>query len=796
MPGEQNALYRFAEFEVNPVARTLTRKGDILSLSRRSFDLLLYFVKNPGKILSKDELLSNIWSDAFVDENSLAKSISVLRKALDEPSTERSFVLTLPGRGYQFAVSVEVVPLHEALLAQDVGLSRTEAAQAFAELGTEAQSIGVLRQQRTIRTSTVEVQRNRTRVSVRGWFALAFVTAIAAVAIGGGGYLLWRHFHPAPQSVSVVLADFENTTGEKDFDFALNRAFQIELEQSPFLDILPGASVRQTLAEMQRKADDPLTPDIAREVCERNNAQVVLTGSISSFAGRYLLTMDASSCVTGKTVAGYQQTVAQKADVLPALDTVAGHVRKQLGESAASLGKFQTPIAQATTGSLEALRAFTQAVDASDRGDGTMAQTLFQRAIALDSNFASAYKGLSVNFYNRNNHPQALLNIQKAYSLRAHTTERERLTIEIAYNAFGTYDYQASIAALRLFNQLYPNNATNWGNLSNMYTQVGDYAQAITAGETAWRIGPRNGVRAEILARAYKRAGRFADAKRVAALIIAEGKDTFGVHSILFQIAIAEHDAERIKLEGEWGFTHDELNRALDDLGQAAAAQGKLREATADLSRARQEALREGDQDSADSFSSDLADLLADAGDPEEANAAIKDMRGDGGDAGGFALLKSELGDMTAAKKFVLTASSREETNTVYRYSYLPMVRALMAIEGHQPAQAVEELEPARPYQMSDFSILSLRARAESEAGMPDRAADDYRLILANEGIDPISPLYNVAHLRLARVLAEQKKFEPARAEYEAFLDAWKDGDPQSALILAAKTEYSKLPPG
>ena len=784
MPAQQITVYRFAGFEVNPVARSLIRDGQSISLSRRSFDLLLYFVNNSGKILSKDELLRNIWSDAFVDENSLAKSISVLRKALDDSSSEKSLILTLPGRGYQFATAVEVVA--PALVFPGV----------LAERGAESHAIGIVHQQRTIRTNVTELRQSGAGLSLRSVVAIALGAGVVIAIVAGAGYFAWLRFHPAPQSAAVVLADFENTTGDKGFDIALNRAFQIELEQSPFLDILPRATVRQTLVEMQRKGDEPLTEELAREVCERNNAQAVISGSISTFAGRYLLMMNANSCVTGKSIAGYQQAVAQEEDVLPALDAVAGRIRKQLGESAASLGKFQTPIAQATTSSLEALRAFTQAVDASDRGDGTTAQTLFQRAIALDPNFASAYKGLSVTFYNRNNTPQALLNIQKAYSLREHTTERERLAIEIAYNAFGTYDYQGSISAMRLFNQLYPNNATNWGNLSNMYTQVGDYAQAIVAGETAWRLGPHTGVRAEILARAYKRAGRFADAKRVAALIIAEGKDTFGVHSILFQIAIAEHDAERIKLEGEWGFTHDELNRALDDLGQAAAAQGKLREATADLSRARQEALREGDQDSADSFSSDLADLLADAGDPEEANAAIKDMRGDGGDAGGFALLKSELGDMTAAKKFVLTASSREETNTVYRYSYLPMVRALMAIEGHQPAQAVEELEPARPYQMSDFSILSLRARAESEAGMPDRAADDYRLILANEGIDPISPLYNVAHLRLARVLAEQKKFEPARAEYEAFLDAWKDGDPQSALILAAKTEYSKLPPG
>jgi len=316
MPPELSPVYRFGEFEVNPIARTLMRKEAAIGLSRRSFDLLLYFVQNSGKILSKDELLKQIWPDTFVDENSLAKSISVLRKALDDGSNERNFVLTLPGRGYQFGAPVEVI----------VPCGGTT--HAALDLGAETQAIGILRQQRTIRTSVSEVQQNPTRLTARGLFALVLGVTIALGAAAGAGYLLWRHLHPAPLSVSVVLADFENTTGDRDFDVALNRVFQIELEQSPFLEIVPRSTVRQTLTEMQRKADEPLTQELAREVCERNNAQAVLSASISNFAGKYLLIMNASSCVTGKSLAGFQQQVNQKGDVLAALDRAAGRVRK------------------------------------------------------------------------------------------------------------------------------------------------------------------------------------------------------------------------------------------------------------------------------------------------------------------------------------------------------------------------------------------------------------------------------------------------------------------------------------
>ncbi|MGA2171043.1 MAG: winged helix-turn-helix domain-containing protein [Terracidiphilus sp.] len=753
-----------------------------MGLSRRSFDLLLYFVQNSGKSLSKDELLKNIWPDTFVDENSLAKSISVLRKALDDGSAERSFVLTLPGRGYQFAASVEIIA------------PRREATHAGLALSAETQAIGVLHLQRTIRTKISEVRQDRSRFTALGWLAFVLGATIALAATGGTGYLLWRHFHPAPLSASVVLADFENTTGDKDFNYALNRAFQIELEQSPFLDILPRATVKETLVQMQHKADELLTPELAREVCERNNAQAVLSGSISTFADKYLLMVNASSCVTGKSVAGYQQQVSSKGDVLSALDAAAGRVRKQLGESAASLEKFQTPIALATTRSLAALRAYTQAMESSDRGDAKTAQALFERAIALDPNFASAYKDLSIGYHNRGDFVQGASLIQTAYNLRAETTERERLSIEIAYNSFGSGDYEAAVTSMRLYNQIYPNNASNWFALARMYSQLGQTQEAIEAGEYAYRLAPHSGTGAEILARAYKRANRFSDAKRVAEAAIAEGKDRWGVHSTLFQIAFVEHDTARMKTEGEWGFTHGEMGQSLTDLGFAAASSGKLHEAVNDFTRARQEAIRSGDVDFADDATMFLAGILMEYGYPGEAAASLKQMSSDAIDAGTTAFFRTDLGDLAAGQRQIGKMTGSDTRNTLNLYFDLPMLRALLALKTHRPAEAVQELEPARKYQMRDIGVPYLRARAEVEAGMLDQAAEDYRLILANPGIDPTWPDYTLSHLRLARVLVLQNKPGEARAEYQAFLNAWKNSDPQLSLLLQAQEEYSKLP--
>jgi DNA-binding winged helix-turn-helix (wHTH) protein/Flp pilus assembly protein TadD/predicted negative regulator of RcsB-dependent stress response len=777
---QQGLIYRFYEYTVDPLARTLKRNEEDVALTRRSFDLLLYLVQNSGKILNKDELLKQIWPDTFVDENSLAKSVSVLRKALDDASVERSFILTLTGRGYQFAAPVQVAGL------------ASDTSPALEAVGSESQAIGVLRERRTIRTNISEFQQDRSRLTAQGWIAVSSLVLLTLGAIGGGGFLLWKQLHPAPLSASVVLADFENLTGDKGFDIAINRAFQIDLEQSPFLDILPRTTVGETLAQMQHKADEPLTPELAREVCERNNAQAVISGSISEFAGKYLLLVDARSWVNGKSVAGYKQ-VSSKGDVLAALDAGAGRVRKQLGESAASLEKFQTPIAQATTSSLEALRAYTQGLEASDRGDIAAEKALFERAIALDPNFASAYKELSISFHDRGDFVQAVPLIQKAYDLRAATTERERLSIEIAYNLYASLDYEAAVTSMRLYNTIYPNNASNWFTLSSTYSKLGQIRQAIDAGEYAYRLAPHSGTAAETLAGAYKRANRFADAKRLAEATIAEGKDRWGMHSILLQIAFIEHDTARIKAEGEWGISHGVMGPALTDLGFVAASEGKLRETTNDFSRARQEGLRNGDTDFADDATMFLAGIQIEDGYPREAAASLRQMNSDAIDAGTTALFNADLGDVGPAQRLVAKMSGSGTRNTLDLYFNLPELRALLALKAHRPAEAVQELEPARKYQMRDIGVPYQRARAEAEAGMLDQAAQDYRLILANPGINTIWPDRSLAHLQLARVLVLQQKQDEARAEYRAFFDLWKDADPQVPLLVQAKYEFAKL---
>lgn len=753
----------------------LRRAGEPVVLTRRAFDLLLFLVQRPGQQLSKDELLKNIWPDAFVDENSLAKSISVLRKALDD-SGARPYIVTLAGRGYQFARTVEVAT-SAAGVNSEPAAPVAEALPPSASTPTEATPV--------IRPAQSRATRHRLLRALAASLILAVV--VAASILG------WRRAHPAPQSVKVVVGDFENLTGDKDLAYALKSAFQIDLEQTPFLNVVSRNAVTETLAEMQQKSDEPLTPTLAMEVCVRNNAQAALTGSVSRIGEHYLLFLEAYRCVDGKPLGGFKEQAASKSDLLPALDSSTGHLRKELGESSASLGSYQTPIAQATTASLDALSAYSEAISSADRGDLNVAETLFERAIEIDPNFASAYKDLAILYYSRGDFPKARSLLFKAYDLRAHTTERERLAIEIAYNSHGIDDWETAIVDMQLYNHIYPNDAAMWYALCRAYNELGLAPQAIAAGEHAYQLAPNSGQGVEYLMRAYRRAGRFDDAKRVAGPAIAAGKDRWGIHSTLYQIAFLQNDEQEMDVQSEWGLSHQQASHALIELGFTSASRGKLREARVFFARARDEALRNGDADYADDISMFLAGILIEYGDPNGARTALKQMRSSAEDPPTTAYFYALLGDLVPAERVISQADYAENKSTLSLYFDLPELRAVIDRQNHAPAKAVDDLEPARKYQLRDWGVPYQCAENEAEAGMLDKAAADYRLILNNPGIQPLWPAYTLTHLRLARVLARQKKTAEARTEYEAFLTAWKDGDSDLPLLREAKQEFASL---
>ena len=784
-----NELLCFDGFCLDLLKRVLTRHDTPITLTPKAFDVLAYLVLNPGRVVPKEELLDAVWSGSFVEEGNLPKYISLLRRELGEKS---HLIVTVPGRGYQFtaqvfrsaAVTEIAVDDTSEQLPEDIYMQHVrERTRVVYEEVPAAQFAS--RETALLNAGTTSRHRRFWR-----WVG---VSALAGAVIALAANYGWKRFaRPSPLS-DVVLADFTNTTHDSTFDSALNQALQIDLEQSPFLNLLPRQKVRDTLLQMQRKGDEALTPELAREVCERNNAQAVLHGTLANLGSKYLLALAADSCVSGKHVAGYKAEANSKEDILRALDTVAGQVRRQLGESAASLDKFQTPIEQATTFSLEALRDYSQARERYDSGDWKSAEELLKKAIALDPNFAVAYSSMGAVYFNRVDLIQAAAYYKKAFDLRGRTSERERLSIEALYHIGGDRDNEEAIRSLNLINHIYAGNSNSWGNLCNLYTQMSEYSQAIAAGEQALQLDPHSSFVAVVLSRAYLRAGRFAEAKKTANDAIALGKNPWSIHSTLLQIAFIEHDTAKVNAEGEWGLHHGQAAWALDELGFVAAASGKLREATSDFTHAHIEALHSGDTDYADHLLADLVSVQVNMGEPAKAAASLKLLKGDSSVHGEKAVLQVETGDLESAHRFVGVEEAKDEKETLLLYYRLPMLRALLALSAHKPLDAIQALEPARFLQLRSFMVPSLRARAETEAGMLDAAAADYRLILDNQGVDPISPLYPLAHLGLARVLALQNNNSASRSEYEKFFDAWKDADTDLPVLKQARVEYIRL---
>jgi eukaryotic-like serine/threonine-protein kinase len=754
-----------------------------IPLGPKTFDLLLYLAQHPHQVVTKEELLAGVWPNSFVEESNLSQHVFLLRKALGTSGQGEQVVVTIPGKGYQFAASVEQAP--RPGVNHGRGEPRLDSAESVTRLVIEEGTDD----------ATPEVVELAAPPKQRRW--LVWVAAGAAVLLLGGAFLGWQRLHPVRSGhVDLVLAEIENTTTDPDFDRTLNQALLIDLEQSPFLNLLTRSRVRETLKEMQRATDEPLTPALAMEVCERTNAQAMLHGTIAKFGSHYVLILDADSCVSGKEIGGYKAEAAGKEEVLRALETAAGRVRKQLGESAASLDRYQIPITQATTPSLDALRAFSLAGESFRRGDMKAAQILLNRAVSLDPGFASAYRAIGSSYYNLGDYNQAAKYYTKAFDLRERTTERERLGIEVMYYAYGLNDYEESIRRTRQLLEIYPNMTNSWVSLANLYTKLGEYAQSIDAAEHASRLDPQSSVATVELARAELKASHFADAKRIATEAIAEGKDHWDIHSILYQIAYLEHDVAKMKEEGAWGLSHQHANTSLYDMGVAAATGGKLREATDDLSRSRSEALRDGEADFAEGVLLREARVAMELNQPRLAAQSLKQLKayqGDPSDPGQLAYLKAMMGDIAFAERFVANSDSNESHNTVIEGIYVPLVNALLALKNHKPEEAVRLLEPARVYQLRDYTVPSLRAQAETEAGRLEEAAADYRLILDNRGVDPISPLSSLAHLRLARVLVLEKKTDAARSQYREFLEAWRDADPSIALLADARRELAQL---
>src|SRR6202789_653264 len=478
-------IFQFGEFQVDVLARTLRRQDQIVTLNRRAFDVLLYLVQNPGKALTRDELLKNVWPDTFVDENSLAQSISVLRRALEEKPGDNSYIVTLPGRGYQFVSPVKIVAEEILAVAPNTAIVASHGGD------------GVIFEQRMIRTSVVmeelatpgpaALPASRAARIPKFWKIAAPAVLAAVLAAVGLNYRARQRARLTEQD-TIVLGDFLNSTGDAIFDDTLKTALTISLRQSPFLNVLPDSQVTKTLKLMTRPVGTKLTPEITRELCQRARSKAYIVGAIGSLGSEYVLQLKAVNCLSGDTLAEKQVTAASKEKVLDTLGEAASKLRGELGESLATVQKFDAPLSPTTTNSLEALKAFAVGT-ARERQSPAAALPYFQRAVELDPNFARAYMGMANHYTDLGKPGRANEYFTKAFQLRGHTSELESLRIAGVYYMGVTGELDKAAQTYQEEIEDYPRDPII-GSLGNLYAELGQYGKAAEATRQAQLLTP------------------------------------------------------------------------------------------------------------------------------------------------------------------------------------------------------------------------------------------------------------------------------------------------------------------
>ena len=777
--GPQDSRIYLGAFRIEPGTRTLTRDEQPVPLTAKAFDLLLYMARNRGRLLTKEELLAAVWPNSIVEEGNLSQNIFLLRKALGESSKENRYILTIPGRGYQFAAPPESEPLQMVVHAAHTRTTAIVEEEYFD--GSAENAPG-----KPLEKLPAAKGRRRPWIWAGG-------AALAVIA--GAGAIVYRAARPplAAEHREIVVADFVNHGKDPAFDLTLRRAVEIELGQSPYLSILPQPRVAETLRMMGRQPDENLSEPIAREVCRRTGGQAVITGEIASVGAHYLVTLDALDCATGSAISQAKAEAASKEDVLKSLDRVTEQVRRRLGESRGSIQQFDVPLEQATTSSFDALVAYSKAAAVLKSPNIADSIPLLDRAIELDPKFALAYSMRGSVLFNLQEYKRAADDQAKAYALSGGLSEREKLRVAAFY--YFDVDLERGVDASKVWIRLYPRDHVAWEMLANLYSLMGRYREAVAAASEAAKLDPKSVIAYVTLARSQKKANLFEDAKATCRAAHARGLDLWGLHSILFQIAYAQKDAAGMAREAEWDKGKATENETLENEAWAAASAGRV-QAAHELFRASMNASRRdrlGDFSTSVLMDEAQADLFA--GFMREARFEAEKVPLDQDieietQAGVVAAL---CGGTSYAAKATARVKNDPLHSLLRDHVYVPMVEAAVAIHGRKPAEAISLLEPAQVYELRDYIITFLRGRAYLDAKIPERAVPEYKAIADNPGIDPISPMYPLAYLGMARSYSLEGKAAESRAAYQRFFDLWKDADANLPVLQEARREYTIL---
>jgi tetratricopeptide (TPR) repeat protein len=605
---------------------------------------------------------------------------------------------------------------------------------------------------------------------------------------------------------TVVLGDFTNTTGDAVFDGTLRQGLEVQLEQSPFLSLLSEERIQQTLKMMEQSPNARLSPEIAREVCQRTSSAAVLNGSIAQIGNQYTLILKAVNCATGDTLASTQEQAADKNHVLDALAKAGSDMRGRLGESLTTVTKFDTPVEQASTSSLEALQAYSLGRKMTGANDFASSIAPLQRAIKLDPNFAMAYAALGTSYNNIAEPGMAAEYGRKAYELRDRASEREKLYIDSHYHNFVTGDLEQAEKAYQAWTQSYPRDEIPYTNLGSIDGMLGRYDKGLAHSQAAFRLNP-SGLNYSNLVTAFMCANRLDEARATAEQAQEKKLDSPYLRVAMYQLAFLKNDAAGLKENVAWATGKPGIEDAMLAMdADTLAYSGHVHRAEELTKQAIDSAVRADQKETAASYEAEAGVRQAFFGNNEAAkqHAERALAMSNGRDVeyiAGVAL--AHAGDSARVQALLADFSKRFPQDTLVRFVYAPTMRGALGLSRHDPAKAVVELQAVAPYesgQVSSSTTISvalypvyLRAAAYLAAKQGKEALAEYQKIMDNRGVVINGPIGVLAHLGQGRAYALAGDPAKAKIAYQDFLAQWKDAEAGIPILTEAKNEYARL---
>ena len=775
-------LYCFGQFVLDPGRRTLSRADSPVALTPKAFDVLLFLVQNPNRLVTKEQLLQAVWGDTFVEEGNLKQYISHLRKALGDNSEDTRLIVTISRKGYQFTGDVTIAK------AADIAKHATLRAAATETSKTDARPVEFPTREKVTKSPSP-------RLRLRRWFGAAALLAVIAAA-----FWLYSSYRQVTLSATdtIVLAGVKNETSDPVFDDALDTAMRYEMEQTPYLNILGIDKVFGTLAQLNLPPTTKLTPDVARQICGKTNSKMVISQSIGDAGNGYHLQMRALDCRSGATLAKEQADIGKQNEVVHELGVTAARLRAKLGEPADSLARFNQPLEKAVSSSLEALQAGTQGHKLSLAGNAEGALKLYQQAVELDPNLALVHGRMGAVYLFLGNTELSAASYTRAYQLRDRLTEKDRLNTEINYYGRVTGDWEKEYSSVLRFLEIFPRDVFAHANLRAAFVYLGQPDRAADEAVETARLQPSAYYFGSAI-QSIRFASRFNEAKSWLAKADALKLDNSLIRRERLIVAFATGDRDNVekilKAEERGSYREDFLH----EHSLIEIQEGRFHSAE----RLRLQALERTSKDSNADWWVVLS-ALEDAEVGKDVQARGYASKADGSPLDrnnkiALALALARSGRTAEAGRLADQISAERPEDTLVQHYFIPTIRAAIKLRQHDPAAAIDLLRGTAKYDLAFTGSFEsvypayLRGLAYLALGDGRSAAAQFQKLIDNPGFSVRHVIGPLARLQLGRAQKMMGDEAATRESYEAFLDLWKNADPDIPIYQQAKAEYAKL---